>query len=265
MSTQSGDRLQDADSAVTEVGDSVHTISTTVLWFVWAALLAGGLIADNAGNQAGSAFGRLGSSVALIIAGWMWATACRPTAAARYARLIAVGMTLGALGDFFMAGRLQSLIPLPSPVLGGMTAFGLGHIVYIRGVMEARRRTGLTSAAAMWGSVIAWQLLSVVGWYFVVFLSTKESTQMLIWPALPYSQLLAGTAGVATGLAVQDRRFGLLAVGAGLFLISDLILAWGMFRDTFPYRTLAVWIPYGGGQMLIVYAITTARQAFDRD
>lgn len=265
MSTQSGDHLHPADSASTEIGDSVNSMTTTVLWIIWAALLGGGLIADNLSNQAGSAFGRLGSSVVLVIAGWTWATACKSTSAARYTRLIAIGMTLGALGDFFMAGRLQSLIPLPSPVLGGMTAFGLGHVVYIVGILEARRRTELLSSSAMWGSIIGWQLASVVGWYFVVFLSTKESTQLLIWPALPYSQLLAGTAGVATGLAVQNRRFALLAMGAALFLISDLILAWGMFRDSFPFRTLAVWLPYGGGQMLIVYAITTAQQAFDRD
>ena len=96
----------------------------------------------------------------------------------------------------------------------------------------------------------------------MVFLSTKESTQLLVWPALGYSQLLAGTAGVATGLAVQDRRFVMLAIGAALFLISDLILGWGMFRETFPHRMEAVWIPYGGGQMMIVYAIVTARKAF---
>ena len=265
MSTQTSPQASAAESVSDASQKMAGTVATSVLWLVWAALLTGGLVADNLGSSAGSSFGRLGSSVVLVVAGWVWAASCHDTAAAGCTRLIAVGMCLGALGDFFMAGRLQTLIPLPSPVLGGMTAFGLGHIVYITACVGARRRVGLTSAKAMWGSILVWQIISVIGWAIVVLPATKESAQLLIWPALPYSMLLAGTAGVATGLAVQDRRFTLLAIGAGLFLLSDLILAWGMFRDSFPHRTEAVWIPYGGGQMLIVYAITTARQAFTRN
>lgn len=257
--TSISDAVAPADTAGTGAA------KTTILWWVWAVMLIGGLAADHFGSALGSQFGRLGSSVVLVVAGWMWFGICRGTAAGRYTLLIAVGMTLGAIGDFFMAGRLQALITLPNPALGGMAAFGLGHIIYITGCFVARRRAQLNSASAMWGSIIAWQIISAIGWYLVVFLSTKESTQLLIWPALPYSQLLAGTAGVATGLAVQNRKFALLAVGAALFLISDLILAWGMFRDPFPFRTLAVWGPYGGGQMMIVYAIVTARSAFRDD
>jgi len=228
------------------------------LWLVWAVLLGGGLIADNLEMSSASSFGRLGSSVVLILAGWVWYSACRGTGAGKYTLLIAIGMTLGALGDFFMSGLLQQWIVLPKPELGGMTAFGLGHIVYIAGFFEARRRTQLNSNRAMWTSILFWQAINLAGWYVVVFLSTKESTRLLVWPALPYSQLLAGTAGVATGLAVQNRKFAIVAVGAALFLISDLVLAWGMFRGSFAHRTEAVWIPYGGGQMMIVFGIITA-------
>ncbi len=232
---------------------------TSALWLLWAVLLAGGLIAAEVGSAGSSEFGRLGSSVTLVAAGWAWSITCRNSPAAGYTRLIAAGMTLGALGDFFMAGRLQTLIPLPSPVLGGMAAFGLGHVVYIKACLNARR-AGDISPAAIWTSVVVWQVISAVAWYLIVFRSTKVPE--LVWPALPYSQLLAGTAGVATGLAVRNSRFTLLAVGAGLFLISDLILAWPIFHHSFPHSTAAIWIPYGGGQMLIVYAITTARHAF---
>ncbi len=249
-----------------------HATSTgatlNLLWIAWFVLLAGGLIVqqvDVASSSFWATFGRMGSSVALIVAGWLWHVRFRGAAAGRYTLMIAVGMTLGAIGDFFNADLLQSIIPLPDPVLGGIVSFGLGHIAYMLGCFDAKRRANLTSSSAMWGSIFVWQAISVVGWYCIVYQTQIESAKMVVWPALPYTMLLAGTAGVATGLAVQDGRFTRLAVGAALFLISDLILAWGMFQGSFPFRTAAVWIPYGGGQMLIVYAITTARQALLED
>ncbi len=262
VNTQSEtDHGSDTGLASSATSASVVPRLVTGLWGVWAVLLAVGLAADVAERPGLSEIGRLGSSVILVLAGWAWAHACRSSAASVYAMRIALGMTCGAMGDFFMAGRL-SMIPLPNPVLGGMASFGLGHILYIAACLRARRDAGLMSNRAMGMSVVIWQAFSAAGWYVVVWPSGDESTQMLIWPALAYSALLAGTAGVATGLAVQDRRFCLLSIGAGLFLISDLVLAWALFRGTFPYRTLAVWSCYGVGQMLIVYAPLTARSAF---
>jgi len=262
MSVDTGQPINTSAASVTTVNETSNSAGTLLLWPLWALLLFAGLVAGNFDSPSMSECGRLGSSVVLVFAGWVWYLSCRNTAPEKYTLLIAIGMTLGGIGDFFMGGLFDTLIPLPSPVLGGMASFGLGHIIYIIGCFEARLRAQLTSSSAMWGSIIFWQAASTIGWYFVVFLSTKESTQLLVWPALGYSQLLAGTAGVTTGLAVQDRRFVMLAIGAALFLISDLILGWGMFRETFPHRMEAVWIPYGGGQMMIVYAIVTARKAF---
>ena len=105
-------------------------------------------------------------------------------------------------------------------------------------------------------AIVAWQLVGLVGWCFVAYSGSKN--QDLVWPALPYSLLLAGTAGVASGLALADRRFLPLAAGAALFLASDLILAFGLFRGSFPYQTEAVWLTYGPGQMLIVFSTLVA-------
>lgn len=234
------------------------------LWGLWLVLLAGGLIVqqtDLAGSSGWSTFGRMGSSVTLVVAGWLWHALFRGTAAGRYTLLIGIGILLGTIGDFFNAGLLHAIIPLPAPELGGIVTFGLGHVAYIIGCLDAKKRARLTSSTAMWSSILIWQAISIVCWYFIVYPTEIESAKMVVWPALPYTMLLAGTTGVATGLAVQDRRFVRLAVGAALFLLSDLILAWGMFQGSFPFRTAAVWIPYGTGQMLIVYAITTARHA----
>ena len=66
--------------------------------------------------------------------------------------------------------------------------------------------------------------------------------------------LLATTAGAGTALGRLDRRFNTLGVGAVLFLLSDMVLGIEIFRGQFPQDTLAVWIPYGCGQMLIVFS-----------
>ena len=95
--------------------------------------------------------------------------------------------------------------------------------------------------------------MATAGWYAIVYAGASESTRDLVWPALPYSLLLASTAGLATGLAAQSRAFGLMALGAGLFFSSDMLLAWGLFRGTIPRQTELVWLTYGPGQMFIVF------------
>lgn len=103
--------------------------------------------------------------------------------------------------------------------------------------------------------MLFWQVFGIVAWFFVVYSGTNRGAGLLVWPALPYSLLLAGTAGIATYLAMEDRRFLLLATGAVLFLVSDLILAFRMFHGEFAGATHAVWLTYGPAQMLIVYSI----------
>ncbi len=239
--------------------------ASLVVWLVWAALLGGGLIAgnlpiDNPGSW--SEYGRLGSSVVLVVAGWLFYASGRGTAASGYLLLIALGMTLGAVGDFFMAGRLQTMIRLPNPALGGIAAFGLGHVAYIAACLLAHRRAGLRSLPVKWGAIVLWLLIGLIAWSLIVYPTEVERLQILRWPALVYTLLLACTAGVGLSLALQDLWLTMLAGGGALVLLSDLILAWGMFHGSFPYSREAVWIPYGGGQMLIVFAITAARPAF---
>ncbi|MGD9723128.1 MAG: lysoplasmalogenase [Pirellulales bacterium] len=229
-----------------------------VLWIVWAALLATAMLLGNflSGHSAPAATtARMGSSVALVITAWIAYGLWRHAAVGRFALLIAIGMTLGAIGDFFNAGLLN-FIPLPDPVLGGIGAFGLGHIAYIAGCLGLGRRAGLTDRSKMIAAVVVWQLVGIVAWYFVVMQGSENRD--LVWPSLPYSLLLAGTTGVATGLALQDRRLCWLAVGAALFLASDLILAFGLFGDGFSHQTEAVWLTYGPGQMLIVFSVLSA-------
>ena len=230
------------------------TIWFILLWVVWAVFLVGAMALGNLGGSHGAALptaARMGSSVTLVLTAWLAYFLWRDGPARRVLLCLAIGMTLGAVGDFFNAGWFN-FVPVLHGTLGGIAAFGLGHIAYITGAIDLGRRAGIIRRSTMLAAVLAWQLVGLVGWYFVVMLG--DENRDLVWPALPYSLLLAGTAGVTGGLALVDRRLGALAFGAALFLASDLILAFGLFRGHFSYQTEAVWLIYGPGQMLIVFS-----------
>ncbi len=239
-------------------GFTMQATLFVVLWIIWAVLLAAAMLLGNFAGGHGTAAAtaaRMGSSIALVVTGWTAYAMWRHAPVARFALLIAIGMTLGTVGDFFNA-NLLTFIPLENGTLGGIAAFGLGHVAYIAGCFHLAKRAGLTDRRLMIGAILFWQLVGLVSWYFVVMQGSESRD--LVWPALPYSLLLAGTTGVATGLALQDRRLAWLALGAALFLASDLILAFGLFRGGFPHSTEAVWLTYGPGQMFIVFSTICA-------
>lgn len=228
-----------------------------VLWLAWAVVLAAALWLGSRNEEPAESlalWGRMGSSVLLVLAALVWTLVCRDLDSSRYATLIAMGMTLGLVGDLFNANLLK--MGLNEPVLGGIISFGLGHLCYIAACFEAARRAQLLSKRAFWGSLAAWWAIGVVSWYFVAYRGTEAVD--LRWPGLAYTLLLAGTAAMATALAIQDKRFVLLALGATLFLVSDLVLAIRMFHGPFNNASELVWVLYGPAQMLIVYALATS-------
>ncbi len=224
------------------------------LLIVWAALLFGGFIfgkLDDQRTRRMPTWTRMSSSLTLVVAAWSGFFFNRNSAIESFALLIAVGMTLGFIGDLFMA----ELIPLGDHVMGGIAAFGLGHIAYIIAFLTFGDQKGLNGSR--WGAWIIWLLIGVVGWYIVVYRGQKVTP--LHYAALPYALLLASTAGFATGLALQNSAFMPLALGTALFLLSDLILAAQLFNNVrFYLISDVVWLTYGPAQMLIVYSVGSA-------
>lgn len=232
---------------------TVEQGSLLVLWLIWAGLLTGGFVRGvqhEEGARRLSCPVRMASSLVLVIAAWSWFVIAKDGRFETLAIWLAVGMTLGLLGDLILA----ELIPVGERVLGGMIAFGLGHIAYILGMLSYASANDLTDSTARTGALIVWLLFGAVGWYVIVYRGAAERGMLHI-AALPYALLLAGTAGVATGLALQADLFILTAVGAALFLLSDLILAAQLFNQAYFWLIGdAIWLTYGVGQMLIVYA-----------
>ena len=247
-----------------QVGQRVVLIGLAV---AWAGLLFGGLLFRRSSSQIAASHemvdemdiepprdipiaNRMLSSLTLVLAGWAWLFIVRDTLAVEYALLIAVGMTCGFLGDVALA----NLVRLPHPLLWGMGLFGVGHICYMVAIVRLAMRSGLDAAGPRWIALGFWLLLSVMGWFFVV--QRNRPRTMLRLAALPYALLLGSFVGVTMGVAVQDARFVLLALGSVLFWVSDLLLAgeqFGEFRSRVAGN--AIWLTYGPAQALIVYSV----------
>src|SRR5215207_9961190 len=215
------------------------------LLLAWAALLFGGFLfgrPDGARERRMPRWTRIGSSLMLVIVGWSWVAFTRDSA---YALLIAVGMTLGFIGDLFMA----DLIPVGQSIIGGIAAFGVGHILYIAGLLNLASAENLDSAEIKIGSLVIWWLVGLIAWYLLLF--RGQSRTVIHWMALGYTLLLSTTAALACALALQDSRFVLLAIGAALFLLSDLILALRLFANRqFYLIDDVIWLTYGPAQCL---------------
>lgn len=239
------------------LGDPLQRQWLIGLLILWAALLFGGFALGRPAERPPRrmpVWTRMLSSVALVVAGWSWFLFSRDGEAGVYALLIAIGVTFGLLGDLAMAG----LIRLGDRVIGGILAFGLGHVVYIAAILHLSDRFGLNAEGVRLGAWLAWLLVGLVAWYVVVWRPAKKRSVMHA-AALGYALLLASTAGFATGLALQNGLFWGLALGAALFLLSDLILAGELFSGLrFPLLGDVVWLTYGPGQMLIVFSIDAA-------
>lgn len=230
-----------------------------VLLLVWAALLFGGYLFGGKSGRRMPRWTRLGSSLVLALAAWSSILIAPEGPAARFALLIAVGMTFGFVGDLFMA----KVIPLPNRFLGGIAGFALGHVAYIAAGLGLGDAIALdpTTRLVAW---LAWLIVGALGWYYIVYRNQRKTA--LHWATLPYALLLASTVGVATGLAFQEPVFIAFAVGAALFLFSDLLIAAQLFAVRFTRERAQgainiddlIWLTYGPGQMLIVYTLPLA-------
>lgn len=220
------------------------------LWLLWAVLLFGGFIfGQESVSHRMPRWTRMAASATLVLAGWSWFAITYGRPANLYALFIALGMSAGFAGDLILAG----LFPGGRNVLGGIIAFGIGHIFYITGILRFANQNGLDDPARRWSALAAWLLIGAVCWYLLIF--RGQETTALHWAALPYALLLAGTTGLATGLALQAALFWGLAAGAALFLASDLILAMELFTGLkFTSIGDVIWLTYSPGQMLIVYS-----------
>ncbi len=166
------------------------------------------------------------------IGGWFW--------------LIPLGLALGALGDLLLAmGGVKRF-------LAGVAAFGLGHLAYAGGFLWRSGEFGLDGLGI--GEVLALAVLLTLLVSTEVWLAPR--TGELRQPVRGYVALI-GLMGVAAVLLPAHPGQGVLRLGAGLFILSDLMLALQLFvvkSATWRRRlALTLWPAYWAGQALIAW------------
>ncbi|GAA3224032.1 lysoplasmalogenase [Dactylosporangium siamense] len=145
---------------------------------------------------------------------------------------------------FAFAGDVALLVPGSVPFLLGMACFLGTQICFL---LAFRRRAPLLLPAAI-GYGVLWAALNVLLW---------PSLGALRVPILVYSLALSAMAAAAAGVS------RVVALGAALFLLSDLLIGLGAADLDFPGRDLVVMTTYIAALLLITTGSATPRTAHD--
>jgi len=189
--------------------------------------------------------GRVGAAVKTASTGFL-ALALASRSGADGFWLMPLGLALGALGDLCLALKGERFF------LAGVGAFGLGHLAYAAGLLWHAGVLGYDGISAGEGLVLAGLILLLVS--TEIWLLPRIGT--LRGPVRAYVGLI-GLMGLAALLLPAVPGQHEVRAGAGLFVLSDLMLALHLFvlRDPRMRRSLslALWPAYWVGQALIAW------------
>jgi hypothetical protein len=225
-----------------------------ILFWAWLVFLPGNYLVRLLGDVSWLSRWWFLSTGALSLAAWVHWSWRKNSRRSRFGLGIALGITLAFLAD--VNGVLPASWQFADTLAINMALFALGHVVYIMAAWSVAGPLRLRKPAVWITSLAVWLLVGTVGWYAAAFGATRLVD--FRWPALAYTLLLATSAGAMTALAVQQRRFAAMALGAALFLASDVILATCLFRGAPGWANDLAWLTYGVGEMLIVFGAVGA-------
>jgi len=201
---------------------------------------------------------RMSLSAILLLAAWLgWQGGARGTAMQTFALLILCGMAAGFVGDLIMARVLRT----PNRLIFGMGTFGLGHVFYLCALLHLSTKTGplleprrlLVLAVALMASLVLWYR----------YVRAPGGSRVLNVASLVYGLLIGAVMALAFALALGDAHYLGLALGALLFVASDMLLGnWVIQGHVWPGVNDAIWCCYATGQLLIVYSVAAALNAW---
>lgn len=163
-----------------------------------------------------------------------------PAARADYARLIAAGLLLSTAGDVFL------MLPRDRFV-AGLASFLVAHLCYV---------WAFSTDAPFGAAPLLWPPYFAAGG-LVVALVWPGLKPALRAPVLVYVIVIAAMAGQATGRwqATGGGVALLAALGAGLFVVSDAVLAIDRFRWHFRAARAVTLATYWAAQLLIALSV----------
>ena len=149
-----------------------------------------------------------------------------------------VALALSLAGDVFLMLPRDLFVP-------GLVAFLLGHIAYVVGL----RVEGPGATAVVVGAVVVLAVATVVGTR-VVGAVRRGSQSELTGPVVAYMAVIS--AMVACALATGNVLAG---AGAGLFFVSDALIAWNRFVQPLVWAPVTIMITYHLGQAGLVTSL----------
>jgi uncharacterized membrane protein YhhN len=159
-------------------------------------------------------------------------------ALSRRAFVAGLGLLLSSAGDV--------LLEIDGLFVGGMAAFGLAHVCYTIAFANIIRRNGLNRSA--WPIAAGVLVVSAVLGYW---LAPGMGEKGLLVPALAYQLLIS--AMVVT--AAMSRAPLLARLGAAIFMLSDTLIAVGLFAKI-DVATGSVWITYAAAQIMLAWGLS---------
>jgi len=150
--------------------------------------------------------------------------------------LAGCGLLFSAAGDV--------LLELDGLFVFGMAAFGVAHICYAAAFVKLIRRDG--------PNIGAWPLaMGVLGISIVLGVWLAPGMGSLTAPALIYQLIIS----IMVMLALLSRAPMLARIGAVVFMLSDTLIAVGMFRDV-SVPVGSVWVTYAAAQIMLAWGLT---------
>ncbi|MGZ4692984.1 MAG: lysoplasmalogenase [Acidimicrobiales bacterium] len=150
-----------------------------------------------------------------------------------------VALVLSLVGDVFL------MLPGEGWFVFGLGAFLAGHIAYVVGLWIA----GVTLAAFAVGLVIVGLAVLVLG-VRIVRAVREGDDPVLALPVAVYigviSLMVASAIGTESALAIA---------GAGLFYVSDALIAWNRFIQEHSWGRVAIMVTYHLGQIGLVLSL----------
>ena len=150
---------------------------------------------------------------------------------------------IGAL-VFSLFGDVFLMVPRNLFVFG-LGSFLIGHLCYIAG-LQVRGQYGAWFLA---GLVIVVLAVFVIGLRVIRSVRSSSEPAMAV-PVTAYIAVISFMLASAFG----TRNFFAI-VGAGLFYVSDALIAWDRFVDPKPWGRLAIMITYHLGQIGLVLSM----------
>lgn len=154
---------------------------------------------------------------------------------------ITTALLLSLLGDVLLMQSGEEYF------MGGMAAFFAAHVAYL--LFYVRQHLSLMLIPLALGLALA--LLAVYALYS--FIHLPQDLQPYIYS---YAAIIGLHLVVATLFAYKYRgKQWLSAVGAMLFVVSDIILAYNKFTESHTYLSMTVMLTYGLAQYCIVISV----------